>query len=67
MPIYLHSTPAVCAPDFANMLRGLSVSACSGMPRKHLNEVAQTAGRFLAYELGNLEGLTAGQELRSAV
>ncbi len=32
-------------------LRGLSAAACNGMSRKRLIEVAQTAGRFITYEL----------------
>ncbi|WP_313516935.1 TetR/AcrR family transcriptional regulator [Pseudomonas sp.] len=32
-------------------LRGLSASACNGMSRKRLIDVAQTAGRFISHEL----------------
>ncbi len=32
-------------------LRGLSASACNGMPYERLTEVARTAGRFIAREL----------------
>ncbi|MGF6169693.1 MULTISPECIES: TetR/AcrR family transcriptional regulator [Pseudomonas fluorescens group] len=38
--------------DFITVtLRGLSASACNGMSRKRLIEVAQTAGRFISNEL----------------
>ncbi|MGM8932806.1 TetR/AcrR family transcriptional regulator [Salinicola halophyticus] len=32
-------------------LRGLSASACNGMPYERLMQVARTAGRFIAHEL----------------
>lgn len=48
---------AQCLSDYLTItLRGLSAAACSGMPRKRLIEVAQTAGRFIAHELGSPPG-----------
>ncbi|WP_285424559.1 TetR/AcrR family transcriptional regulator [Pseudomonas sp. efr-133-TYG-103a] len=45
---------AQCLSDYLTItLRGLSAAACTGMPRKRLIEVAQTAGRFIAHELGS--------------
>lgn len=45
---------AQCLTDYLTItLRGLSAAACTGMPRKRLIEVAQTAGRFIAHELGS--------------
>jgi len=45
---------AQCLTDYLTVtLRGLSAAACNGMPRKRLIEVAQTAGRYIAYELAN--------------
>jgi TetR/AcrR family transcriptional repressor for divergent bdcA len=48
---------AQCLSDYLTItLRGLSAAACTGMPRKRLIEVAQTAGRFIAHELGSPPG-----------
>jgi TetR/AcrR family transcriptional repressor for divergent bdcA len=48
----VHPHHAQTLTDYVSVtLRGLSAAACNGMPRKRLIEVAQTAGRFIAYEL----------------
>ena len=48
----VHPNNAQTLADFISVaLRGLSASACNGMPRKRLIEVAQTTGRLLAHEL----------------
>jgi TetR/AcrR family transcriptional repressor for divergent bdcA len=45
---------AQCLTDYLSItLRGLSAAACNGMPGKRLMEVAQTAGLFIAHELGS--------------
>ncbi|KFE47200.1 TetR/AcrR family transcriptional regulator [Pseudomonas syringae] len=50
----VHPQRAQTLTDYVSVtLRGLSAAACNGMPRKRLIEVAQTAGRFIAYELEN--------------
>lgn len=48
----VHPHHAQTLADYISVtLRGLSAAACNGMPRKRLIEVAQIAGRFIAYEL----------------
>jgi TetR/AcrR family transcriptional repressor for divergent bdcA len=50
---------AQCLTDYLSItLRGLSSAACNGMPRKRLIEAAQTAGRFIAHELGKEQQTT---------
>ena len=45
---------AQCLTDYVLItLRGLSSAACNGMCRGRLIEAAETAGRFIAHELGD--------------
>jgi len=48
----VHPQQAQALADYVVVtLRGLSASACNGMPYERLTEVARTAGRFIAREL----------------
>lgn len=48
----VHPQQAQALADYVVVtLRGLSASACHGMPYERLTEVARTAGRFIAREL----------------
>jgi len=55
-----HPQGAESLADYVSVtLRGLSASACNGMPYDRLTQVAQTAGRFIASELDADDPTTA--------